>query len=220
DATATPEPEDEADDADDADDATDDVDADATATPEPEEEADDADDADDAADADDTDEFLTSITLPDGIVCLHAGRGATLAFDEQRVNYSCEGEAEGVLLGEMSTQLDLLVVTYGVLVEGDDGMELDSSEEIELRMAEVTLADGTVCRNAGQGATAAFDEGRVNFTCEGADNEEWVVLGDMTVDMDVLTATLAQLADGDDGLEVGDSVTAAVVEVVGEEVEE
>lgn len=187
---------------------------DAEATPQPEEEA----DTDEEAAMDDGDDFLASITLPDGTTCLHAGRGATLAFDDMRLNYTCD--EDGILLGDMDSRLDLFTVTYGVMVEGDDGHELESSEEIEMRVAEVTLADGSVCLNAGQGATLAFDEGRANFTCDETDEGEHVLLGDMSVEMDVVTVTRGVVAAGDDGFELAESETVYIVAIVGVEADE
>lgn len=228
-----------------------DTDVEAEATPEPAEEP-TAEPAEDEATAAMDDEamddaamddsalqdaaWLVSITLPDGTECLHAGRGATMAFDERRVNYTCESEdeaAEGdrILLGEMSARLDLLTVEYGVLGrEGDEdngAWVLDSSEELEMRLVEVVLDDGTVCLNAGQGATLAFDEDRVNFTCDELGEEiadqvdagEWVLLGDMVLEFDVLSVDRGLVVEENDEFVLVEREPVYVTEVIGEDVE-
>jgi hypothetical protein len=52
--------------------------------------------------------------------------------------------------------------------EGQENFDRDAiieSEDIRFLIAEIVLADGTVCRHAGEGATLAFDGKRLNYTC-------------------------------------------------------
>jgi hypothetical protein len=52
--------------------------------------------------------------------------------------------------------------------EGRENLDRDAiieSEEIRFLIEEIVLVDGTVCLNAGEGATLAFDGKRLNYTC-------------------------------------------------------
>jgi hypothetical protein len=119
----------------------------------------------------------TAIVLPDGSECLWAGDGATLAFDGERVNYTCGGP-ESVLLGDFVQTSDIVwSVTRGTVSHGANGFELTSSEVIPFLLNELHLADGSVCLNAGQGATFGYEPGRVNWTCPSDDGESYVVAG-------------------------------------------
>ena len=174
----------------------------------------------DAAPAADMSEMepVASITLPDGPECLNAGEGATLAFDGVRVNYTCATTDIGdvVLLGDLaSPMLDQLIVDVGLITRGDDGFILDSSTLLTMLMSEVTLADGTVCLNAGQGATLSFDGKRVNYNCETTDEGDVVLLGDFTADMTTLTVEKGLVVRGSAGFELSESEIVAVSEVVG-----
>lgn len=103
----------------------------------------------------------TAIILPDGNECLWAGEGATLAFDGERVNYTCSTE-NTVLIGDpVQDEETVWTVTVGTL----DGTELASSEEVTFQLNELDLVDGSVCLHAGRGATMAFEEGRLNWSC-------------------------------------------------------
>lgn len=121
-------------------------------------------------------EMATTVVLPDGTECLHAGEGATLAFEDKRLNYTC-GDTQG-LLGDIE-------ITSGMEVTLDvatiDGTTITESEPLTLAINAVELADGTVCLNAGEGATLAFDDQRLNFTCPEA-AEETGLLGDIATD--------------------------------------
>jgi hypothetical protein len=128
----------------------------------------------------------TAIVLPDGTECLHAGRGATLAFEGKRLNYTC-GDTIG-LIGDITiangSELTLEMATI-------DGTTITGSETMVLMVESVDLADGTVCLNAGQGATLAFDDNRLNFTC-GDDNTTGLI-GDITQEDGVFIAEMATL---------------------------
>jgi hypothetical protein len=169
-------------------------------------------------------DFVASITLPDGTECLNAGQGATMAFDGERVNYTCGKIDDGdlVLLGDLvSPMLDQLVVTRGITTHGSDGFSLVESNEITLRMSEVTLADGMLCLNAGQGATLGFDDKRVNYTCETTDEGDIVLLGDFQADGTALMVErgLVVRGEGDAGFELAESEMVSVSSVVGVDME-
>jgi hypothetical protein len=113
----------------------------------------------------------TTLLLPSGESCRFVGTGATLAFEGERVGYRCEAgeadEAEVVLLGEPTFATDSeLAVTRAVLRDGEDGFEVATSEVLETFVARAVLADGTECLHAGFGATLAFGERRLNYSCD------------------------------------------------------
>ena len=60
------------------------------------------------------------VTLADGTVCLHAGFGATLDFDGQRLNYTCDPATVA------STGADELAL-FGPLTPADDGVWLTTA---------------------------------------------------------------------------------------------
>lgn len=75
-------------------------------------------------------------TLADGTVCLGAGRGATLAFLGERVNYTCDGDA--VILGYFEWDGGSLFATKGVVTHDSEGFSLASHERME-----VSVLDGS-----------------------------------------------------------------------------
>jgi hypothetical protein len=117
----------------------------------------------------------TTLLLPSGESCRFAGTDATLTVEGERVTYRCEAdEAEVVLLGELDFATDSeLSVTRAVLELGEDGFEVATSERLETFVARTVLADGTECLHAGFGATLAFGDRRLNYSCD----DESVLLG-------------------------------------------
>ncbi|MCB0130032.1 MAG: hypothetical protein KDD78_04260 [Caldilineaceae bacterium] len=163
-------------------------------------------------------EPVSTITLPDGTVCLFAGEGATLAFDGERLNYTCADPNPPVvgLLGDIQVQSDSgtnVAATLATAVHGDDGFTLDDSQPAAGLITSLRLEDGTDCLWAGEGATLAFDGKRLNYTCG---SPELGIIGDLT-DAGELQATgeLATLVHGDDGFTVESSTmaTALVTEI-------
>jgi uncharacterized membrane protein len=72
------------------------------------------------------------ITLASGLVCRFAGKGATLAFEGQRLAYSC-GTKDGdsvALLGELESAADGFRILRARIAHGDSGFTLRSSEPI------------------------------------------------------------------------------------------
>jgi LysM repeat protein len=145
--------------------------------------------------------ILEIIELPDGTRCLHAGRGATLAFDGKRLNYTCgtDGESEVGLIGDMQLDVDVLTVEKALYGRDDSGFVLKASEPVAMAVVEIELADGTQCLNAGRGATLAFDGKRLNYTCGQEGEDEVGLIGDMQLDVDVLTVEKALYGRDDSG---------------------
>lgn len=150
-----------------------------------------------------TSEMATAVVLPDGTECLHAGEGATLSFEDKRLNYTC-GEDQG-LLGDVE-------ITNGVEVALElatiDGTTITESEPLTLTLNAVELADGTVCLNAGEGATLAFDGQRLNFTCPEA-TEETGLIGDIATDEAAFSVERATL----DGTSLVSSESTAIATI-------
>ena len=73
---------------------------------------------------------MVQIELADGTQCLHAGRGATLAFDDKRLNYTCdqEGDNEVGLIGDMELIGDVLTVEKALIGHDESGFSLIASE--------------------------------------------------------------------------------------------
>jgi LysM repeat protein len=162
------------------------------------------------------DGILEMIELPDGTQCLHAGRGATLAFDGKRLNYTCgtDGEDEVGLIGDMGLDLDVLTVEKALYGRDDSGFVLKASERVVMTMVEIELPDGTQCLNAGHGATIALDGKRLNYTCGTEGEDEVGLIGDMQLDVDVPTVEKALYGRDGSGfvLKASEMTTARAVQ--------
>lgn len=172
----------------------------------------------------------TTFVLPDGATCRWAGEGATLAFDGERVNYTCDmapkGKTSGLLDSPVQsgpTEWTVVLATIG-RNDADTEFVLDSREEIEFTAWSIDLRGGTRCLHAGFGATLGFDEGRANYTCDiiaadamGPTNGgDWVILGELNdVGMGQWTATRGEVVQGDDGFELVASENVLVTTVSG-----
>jgi len=136
--------------------------------------------------------FTATVVLPSMERCLHAGFGATLAFDGDRLSWTCESPVDATrgLLGAPTVDgVDVawrLVATErgagGAFVVTDDG-------SVQGRAVRLVLASGETCAFAGTGATMAFDGERVNYTCPG----DVVLVGDLIGDADGLVAVRGTL---------------------------
>lgn len=73
--------------------------------------------------------MVTHIQLADGVLCAWAGSGATLAIDEQRVNFTCE-TPDLVLLGDIETTNEGWEITQATLTRGNDGAYSAESTEM------------------------------------------------------------------------------------------
>ncbi len=82
--------------------------------------------------------FAAQIELENGSLCLHAGFGATLGFDDKRLNYTCgqvDGKERGIV-GELvydATAAPGVYVAQQVVFHsaGDAGWALDASEIVD-----------------------------------------------------------------------------------------
>lgn len=162
----------------------------------------------------------TTIELPDGNTCLWAGEGATLAFDGERVNYTCSTE-NTVLIGDpVATEDAVWTVTVGTL----NGTELASSEEVTFQLNELDLVDGSTCLNAGRGATVGVDGERLNWTCgDPTDEGQYGVFGPLTVSADVPGAYIANkilFTMGDSGATAKTTFAVPVTKIVGGDVQQ
>lgn len=132
---------------------------------------------------------LLSCILPDGTACDFAGMGATLAFDGNRLNYTCDGAPEGKQLGLLGDPVQVGEIEWQVelatIGRDSGGFILESSAVIEFTAWRISLSGGARCLHSGFGAMLAFDAGRVNYTCSQiaadaagpAGGGEWVLLG-------------------------------------------
>lgn len=126
----------------------------------------------------------TTIGLPDGTDCRFAGQGATLAYEGKRLNYTCSDTLG--LIGDV-------VVTNGtditVEIATISGTTITDSELLTFPIAGIELADGSSCLNAGRGATLAYGDRRLNFTC----SSDKVLIGDISTSAPVFTVAQAFL---------------------------
>lgn len=102
------------------------------------------------------------IRLPDQRLCTYVGPAPRQRDLGDPITYDC-GDGRG-LRGEVRIDGTYMTVDR----EGRENFDRDAiieSEDIRFLIAEIVLADGTVCRHAGEGATLAFDGKRLNYTC-------------------------------------------------------
>lgn len=157
----------------------------------------------------------TNIQLPDGAPCLFAGKGATLAFEGKRVNYTC-GESAGagtVILGTPQFKNGSGSIQIGVVERKADGSALKSSQTLSLDISQVELSDGSKCLFAGKGATLAFDGKRLNHTC-GAPDVGLIGDFDMTDSLWTVEKVTLERKDGAFAIRSSEKVTIKAVVAV------
>jgi len=151
---------------------------------------------------------LASIHLPDGTTCSHAGFGATLAFDGDRVGYTCEPDS--ALVGDVTWRGDQLDLEQVWLDTEASPIALRERESRTVTVGRVLLADGTVCRSTGHGATLALEDGRLNYSCgAGATG----LVGDAVNDQGVFTVRLVDIVEVSGRIELRAAGTAEVAEI-------
>jgi heat shock protein HslJ len=161
-----------------------------------------------------------SVVLPNGEVCGHAGGGATLAFDGQRLAWTCDvGETGprglfGAPVVVRETDVSWRLATTARRADGA-GFELDRIDTVDARVARLELASGEMCAMAGEGATLAFGGRRVHYTCGG----DVVLVGGLTSDDRGLLARRAVLTRRGDVPELGREGVVRVRSVVLEPVD-
>jgi len=133
-----------------------------------------------------------TVVLPSLERCLHAGFGATLAFDGDRLSWTCEspvGAPRGLLGAPIVDGVDVAWRVVATERGAGGAFVVTSEDTVRGRAVQVTLASGETCLFAGTGATMAFDGERVNYTCPG----EAVLVGDLIGDADGLVAVRGTL---------------------------
>lgn len=143
------------------------------------------------------------VTLPTGERCAHAGDGATLAFDGDRLGWTCDAEqgATRGLLGAPAVTEDGTGLAWrlGVVrTAAAGGFELARDELVSARVWTLELEGGERCAFAGEGASLAFQGRRVAYTCDG----DAVLLSPLEADGRGVLATRATVARGPSGFEV------------------
>jgi heat shock protein HslJ len=173
---------------------------------------------------------LAEFVLPDGTSCLFAGTGATVAFDDKRVNYSCTPlDASDNATQTLAILNDPFVVgptEYSVdlatIAHTDAGFELHASEVISYTAWEIVLADGRVCLHAGFGATIGFDGKRLNYTCDKGDSaaQEVGLMGELVNQGEgVWMAQIDEIDPGASGFVQLSSTQVSVAKISGAEVQ-
>lgn len=144
------------------------------------------------------DTYTATVVLPSLERCLFAGEGGTLAFDGERLSWTCESPVDGPrgLFGApiVSAGVDVswrLVATERAVDDG--GFVIASEERVHGRAVRLVLANDQTCLFTGEGATLAFDQGRVNYTC----GDDVVVVGDLQADARGLVAVSGTLVRAD-----------------------
>jgi hypothetical protein len=125
----------------------------------------------------------TVIVLPDGTTCNFAGFGATLAFEDRRLNYTCGGERG--LIGDVTVQGIDVTLELATLT----GTTLESSDIQNLTITEIILEDGMRCLNAGRGATMAFEGRRLHYSCD----DGTALIGEIVESLSIFAAERATL---------------------------
>lgn len=126
------------------------------------------------------------IVLPDRTECSFAGRGATLTYQGKRLNYTCgDGRA---LMGDVVIANGTEMTVEKVQISGPT---IAHSVAETFFLEAIQLADGTLCLNAGPGATLAFDGKRLNYTCG---DSTLGLIGDIVPNGAIFIAELAQIS--------------------------
>lgn len=160
-----------------------------------------------------------AILLPDGTRCLWAGEGATLAFNDQRLNYTCGevGEETIGLLGDLvPAETGVWSIERALIGRDSNGFVLKESESVTFLAATLDLADGAQCAFAGTGATLAFDGKRLNYTCDEEGEDSFAILGDLEAgEAGVYFAEKVLLGRNDQGFFVQTTFRVPVAQING-----
>lgn len=165
--------------------------------------------AEDAPDAGEGDGGEAAAALED---CDFAGTGATAGVDGERINFTCETDAEGldvVLAGDIQIEDSgwMILQAHGSM--GGGGFQ--ASETAMVPVEGIVLEDGTACLFAGTGATFAADGERVSYTCGTNDaGEEIVLAGEVLQGGAGWTIDKATVVQGDEGFETVEAEMAVI----------
>jgi uncharacterized membrane protein len=156
---------------------------------------------------------ITALALPDGRECRSTGKGATITFRGQRVNFDC-GRSGGDTLGLVGPLTvgpeGLLAAQKAVIEWRESGNAPRTVETTPARVSEVALGDGLACRLSGMGATLAFEGRRASYTCGMKDGDTVVLLGDLEPGEGGFQIVRARIAHGESGFSLRSSETILV----------
>jgi uncharacterized membrane protein len=145
---------------------------------------------------------ISALTLTDGTVCRSTGKGATLAFEGQRLNFDCgsSGVDRVGILGPLAIGPEGLLVARRAEIAWNEGLTSERKAEPALaRASEIALADGLACRFAGKGATVAFEGRRASFTCGMTGGDTVSLLGELEPVEGGFRIVRARIAHGESG---------------------
>jgi len=146
---------------------------------------------------------ITALALPDGGECRPGGRGVPATYRGLAVHFDCGrsgGDTVG-LVGALAVGPGGLLSAQKALIEWREGGNAPPPiETTAVRVTEITLSDGLVCRFAGKGATFAFDGRRASYTCGRKDGETVALLGDLEPVEGGFRIVRARIVHGDSGL--------------------
>lgn len=151
---------------------------------------------------------ITALTLPDGVVCRSAGKGATLAFESQRLNFDCgpSGVDKLGLLGPLSPGPEGLLQARKAEIAWNEGSwSVRNAGPVLARPAEISLSDGLTCRHAGKGATPSFAGRRASFTCGMKDGDTIALLGNLEAAEGGFRIVRARITQGAQGFALASS---------------
>lgn len=145
-----------------------------------------------------------TVTLPDGETCFHAGRGATITVDGQRLGWTCTTDtgAPRGLFGQPFTNVADVSWRLVATERGQDGAWVAaSSETVTGRVEAFQLTNGAACAFAGEGATLAFGDRRVNWAC----GDDAVAVGSLRADAAGLYVEFGRLTRDGERFELADA---------------
>lgn len=103
------------------------------------------------------------VQLADGVVCLNADQGATVAIDEQRLNFTCGGNEEGHTMGLVGGLTQdapgLWSARRVALVPGQDGFTAATDETVAVMRLILASGEEFVASTADHHAEPRADIG-------------------------------------------------------------
>jgi uncharacterized membrane protein len=145
---------------------------------------------------------ITGLALPDGGECRPSGRGVPATYRGLPVRFDCGrsgGDTVG-LVGTLAVGPGGLLSAQRALIEWrEGGHAAPPIETTVVRVTEITLSDGLVCRFAGKGSTLAFDGRRASYTCGMKDGATVALLGDLEPVEGGLRILRARVVEGENG---------------------
>ncbi len=108
---------------------------------------------------------VRGVTLGGGTVCLHAGEGATIAFDGERANYTCDDDS--VLLGALEADGDEVFATQATFTHDAAGFHLVAKERVAVQTIDASSPITGVewkLESFGVGGTPALENAPATLT--------------------------------------------------------